>query len=179
MSSALSSKRYAQAIFQIAKSNNDFEAWQRNLNKISALMLNSEFADVIDNPKFRFNQKEKIIRKLLKGIDPLAINLALLLVLKNRLKYAGQIAREYASIYDESRGIKRASFVTAVSLNDTEKKAYTTKLEKLVDSKLNVDFDVDSNIIGGFIARINGTLIDGSLRNRLNILRNQISKYGK
>jgi F-type H+-transporting ATPase subunit delta len=179
MSVALSSKRYAQAIFQIAKANNNFDTWQRNLIRISELMLNFEFAEVIDNPKFRFDQKEKIIKKILRGIDPLAMNLALLLVLKNRFKYAGQIAKEYGSLYDESRGIKRASFATAVSLNETEKNNCTAQLETLVGNKLKVNFEVDNNIIGGFIARIDGTLIDGSLRNRLNILRDHISKYGK
>jgi F-type H+-transporting ATPase subunit delta len=179
MSAALSSKRYAQAIFQIAKTNKDFDTWQRNLSRISELMQNPEFAEVIDSPKFRFDQKEKIIRKLLTGIDPLAMNFALLLVLKNRFKYAGQIASEYDSLYDESRGIKRASFVTAVSMDDADKKNCTSQLEKIVGNKLNINFEVDNNIIGGFIARIDGTLIDGSLRNRLSALRDQITKYGK
>jgi F-type H+-transporting ATPase subunit delta len=179
MSIALSSKRYAQAIFQIAKANNDYDTWQKNLNRIAELMQNPEFAEVIDNPKFRFDQKEKIIRKLLEGVDPLAINLALVLVLKNRFRYTEQIAKEYTAIYDESRGIKRASFTTAVSLNETDKKNYTAQLEKIIGNKLHIDFEVDNNIIGGFIARIDGSLIDGSLRNRLDILRDQISKYGK
>ena len=179
MSAALSSKRYAQAIFQIAKTNKDFDTWQRNLSRISELMQNPEFAEVIDSPKFRFDQKEKIIRKLLTGIDPLAMNFALLLVLKNRFKYAGQIATEYSSIYDASRGIKRAIFITAVKLDEKERKYCTTQLEELIGCKLNIDFEVDEKIIGGFIARIDGTLIDGSLRNRLTILRNQLSKQGK
>lgn len=179
MSLALSSKRYAQAVFQIAKLNNDYDSWQQNLNRIAELMQNREFAEVVDNPKFSFNQKEKIIRKLLQGIDPLAVNLALVLVLKNRFKYAGQIATEYSSIYDASRGIKRAVFITAVKLDEKERKYCTTQLEELIGCKLNIAFEVDEKIIGGFIARINGTLLDGSLRNRLNILRNQLSKQGK
>jgi F-type H+-transporting ATPase subunit delta len=101
------------------------------------------------------------------------------LVLKNRFRYTEQIAKEYTAIYDESRGIKRASFTTAVSLNETDKKNYTAQLEKIIGNKLHIDFEVDNNIIGGFIARIDGSLIDGSLRNRLDILRDQISKYGK
>ena len=94
MSLALSSKRYAQAVFQIAKLNNDYDSWQQNLNRIAELMQNREFAEVVDNPKFSFNQKEKIIRKLLQGIDPLAVNLALVLVLKNRFKSRPQLKRK-------------------------------------------------------------------------------------
>ena len=62
---------------------------------------------------------------------------------------------------------------------EKERKYCTKQLEELIGSKLNIDFEVDEKIIGGFIARIDGTLIDGSLRNRLSILRNQLSKQGK
>lgn len=179
MSIALSSKRYAQAIFQIAKEHNDFDLWHANLKKISDIMNNPSLAYLLDNPKIHFEQKEKIIREALNDIDPLAINLALMLVLKNKFRNASQISAEYDSLHDESKGIKRATFTTAFEPNKDEKIKYTQQIEKLTGTKLIIDFQVDPKIIGGFIARIDGTLINGSVLNKLELLRNQIGKYGK
>jgi F-type H+-transporting ATPase subunit delta len=179
MSVALSSRRYAQAVFQIAAEKNNYDNWQKSLKEISELLLNPDFARVLDNPKIRFEQKEKIIKSALHNADPLAINLALLLVIKNKFNSAGQIAEEYGRLCDEAKGIKRAQFTTAIELAQNEKNNALALLESLTGYKLSMEFNIDASIIGGFIARINGTLIDGSIRSKLDQLRDQISKKGK
>jgi F-type H+-transporting ATPase subunit delta len=179
MSVAVSSKRYAQAIFAIAMESHALDEWQNNLLKITELMQNDEFSSLMENPKLRFEKKSTLIDAVLGKINPLARNLAYLLVLKNKFKYAGQIADQYISLVDECKGIKKADVITSIPLDDMEKRKLVDRLEKLVESKLRVEFEVDINIIGGFVARINGTLLDGSISNKLAILRNNISLIRK
>lgn len=179
MSSAVSSKRYAQAIFQIARQKNDFEDWQKSLQKISAVMQDLTFASIMENPRLHFEQKTRLIKEMLGTINPLALNLAYLLVLKGRVRNAVQVADEYESLLDEYRGIKRADIITPIEINDTEKQQFREQLEKLTKSKLRMYFQVDPGLLGGFIARIDGTLIDGSVRNRLNLLKKNISTASK
>ncbi len=174
MSVAVSSKRYAQAIFQIAGENNEFEKWQKSLDEIAKLMLNTELVSVFESPKITFEQKAQLLKNALGQIDTLALNYAYLLVLKNKFKNAAQIAQQYTSLLDESRGIKRSVIITSMPLEDTEKNKLNQQLEKITGHKLESDFEVKPDILGGFIARIDGTLIDGSIRSRLLELKNSI-----
>jgi F-type H+-transporting ATPase subunit delta len=175
MSASVSSKRYAQAIFQIARDRNELEEWQTNLGRIADLMQNPDFAAAVDNPKLPFELKAKITQEGLGKINPLALNLAYLLILKNKFKRSGQIAREYDQLLDEYRGIMRAEITTAVPLSDSDKKNLGQRLETMMDSKLHLEYSVDPAIIGGIIARIKGSLIDGSVRSKLEIMKKNLA----
>lgn len=179
MSTAVSSKRYAQAVFQIAQKKNDFEDWQKSLQKISEIMGNPQFASLMENPRLHFEQKMKLIKEVLGAINPEALNLAYLLVHKGKIKNASQVSEEYESLLDEYKGIKRAEIITPIELDNTEKQRFQQQLEKLTGSKLKMHFQIDPELLGGFIARIDGTLIDGSVKNKLNILKKNISMATK
>jgi len=175
MSASVSSKRYAQAIFQIARDRNELDEWQTNLGKIADLMQNPEFAAVVENPKLPFELKAKITQEGLGKINPLALNLAYILILKNKFKNSGQIAEEYGQLLDEFRGIMRAEITTAIPLSDSDKKNLGKRLENIMDSKLHLEFGVDPDILGGIIARIKGSLIDGSIRSKLETMKRSLA----
>ena len=138
-------------------------------------MENKEFAEIIENPKVPFDLKAKLAEENLKGIDPLALNLVFLLIHKNKIELADQITEEYEREVDEYNGIKRADVVSAIPVDDAYKKRLGQQLEEIIGSKLNIKFEVDPEILGGFVAKIDGKLIDGSIRNRLEILKKNIS----
>ena len=174
MSALVSSKRYAKAIFEIAGEKNNFEEWQNDLNKIAVIMQNSELASLLENPKLKFEQKTDLIDRLLGKINPEALNFAHLLVLKNKYRNATQISEQYRTFVDEFKGIKRAEIVSAIPLDDSEKNKIIDRLEEIIGSKIRAEFEVNEKILGGFVARIDGSLIDGSIKNRLDSLRNSI-----
>jgi F-type H+-transporting ATPase subunit delta len=179
MSSLVSSKRYAQAIFQIAGEKNEFEEWQNNLRKIAYIMRDENFALIVESPKLRFEQKSKLIDTILGKIDPFALNFAYLLVVKNKTRSAGEIADQFEVLVDVQKGIKHAEIISAIPLEEAEKNKIVDKLEQIIGLKLRPTFSVNKDILGGFIARIDGSLIDGSIKNRLYLLRNNISTASK
>jgi F-type H+-transporting ATPase subunit delta len=137
-------------------------------------MRNSELALLLENPKLKFEQKTELIDRLLGKINPKALNFAHLLILKNKYRNAAQISKQYQTFVDEFKGIKRAEIVSAIPLDDSEKNKIINRLEEIIGNKIRADFEVDEKILGGFIARIDGSLIDGSIKNRLDSLRNSI-----
>jgi F-type H+-transporting ATPase subunit delta len=175
MSITISNKRYAQAVFLVAKESSTFEEWQQDLKKIAELMRHKEFVDIIDNPKVPFALKAKLAHSLLGKINDLALNFIYLLITKNKFKDSVQIADEYDNLLNEYYGIKRASVVTAIEIEETDKNNLGRKLENFIGSKAKIQFTTDPLILGGFIARVNGSLIDGSVRNKLDMLRKNIS----
>jgi len=99
--------------------------------------------------------------------------------LKGRIKNAEQIADEYDNLLDEQRGIKHAVVTTAVPLDETDKQKITGQLEKITGRKVTVKLKVNPSILGGMVARIEDTLIDGSIRNRLDLLRKDLVEATK
>ena len=179
MISTISARRYAQAIFQIAQAKNNLDEWKKELRKLAELMKDRETVDLIDHPKIPFNLKADLVKQKLNTSNELVLNLCNLLILKGRLKNAEQIADEYDSLLDEKRGIKHAIVTTAVPVDDAEKHKISGQLEKITGKNVSIKLQVNPSILGGMVARIEDTLIDGSVRNRLELLRRNLVEATK
>jgi F-type H+-transporting ATPase subunit delta len=175
MSTTTSSKRYAQAVLQIAKEKNNLDEWLLDLRKIADLMHNPEFASVMENPEIPFELKAKSLREILGKVNSLALNLGYLLIAKNKFKNAPNIVEEFNYLLNEHRGVKNAEIITAIPVDNTEKKTLIRDFETLIGNKINADFKVDPNILGGIVVKVDGNLIDGSIRSKLESLEKSMA----
>jgi F-type H+-transporting ATPase subunit delta len=169
-------KRYAQAVFEIALESDKLEEWQSNLGKIAQLVQDTEFMALVENPKLPFELKAKLVQEILGKINPMALNLVYLLIAKGKLKNAGQIADEYERLLNNHYGIKSAEVTTAIALDATERERLSHYLEAIVGKKIRFNTQIDPDILGGFIARIDDSLIDGSIRNKLEMLKKSLAE---
>jgi F-type H+-transporting ATPase subunit delta len=174
-----SGKRYAQAAFELALERNELESWQEGLCKIADLTADEELMALLQNPRLPFAAKKSLLQNRLGEINPLAFNLALLLVSKGILRRGGDIYQQYNSLLDFHRGIERAKVTTALPLGDEEGEAISRRLAEIVKRKVVIDAQVDPSIIGGFIARIGDTLIDASIHQKLETLRRSLVEAGR
>jgi F-type H+-transporting ATPase subunit delta len=173
-----SGKRYAQAAFELALERNELESWQKGLEKIAELTKDEELMALLQNPRLPFDAKKNLLQKQLGEINPLAFNLSLLLVSKGLLRIGQQIFHQYNSLLDVYRGIERAKVTTALPLGDEEREEVSHRLGAMANRKVVIDGQVDSTIIGGFIARMGDKLIDGSVRQRLETLKKNLLEAG-
>ena len=169
-------KRYAQAVFEIALGRKELDRWQSDLRTIASLGEDSTVIAWLENPKFRFDDKVRLLSERLGDLNPLTLNLVYLLVARGRLSMIGSIADEYQRLLDSYRGIEPAEVITAVPLDDDDKLRLGERLGAVVGKKVVVKPKVDSSLIGGFIARIGGKLLDGSTRCKLEALRRELVK---
>ena len=174
-----SGKRYAQAAFELAMQRNELESWQVSLRKIAELSTDEAFTALVENLKLPFEVKKSLLEQRLRDVNPLALNLACLLVSKGRLGIGGDVLQEYDHLLDAYHGIEHAEVVTALSLDEKDKERISSQLGKMVNRKVIVDAVVDSSVIGGFKAKIGDMLIDGSVRNRLDALRRNLVEVSK
>jgi F-type H+-transporting ATPase subunit delta len=172
-------KRYAQAVFELALERKELDRWQSDLRKIADLAEDAALSAVLESPKFRFEEKAKLLSERLGKINPLALNLAYLLVSRGRLGVISNIADEYQRRLDSHRGIERAEVTTAIPLDDEDKLKLEAYLGGIVSKKVMLEPEVDSRVIGGFVARIGGKLLDGSTRSKLEALKRELIGAGK
>ena len=169
-----SARRHAQAAFQIALERSELDMWRGDLKRISEAMEDPLLVAFLQSPKVPFEEKARILSQRLEGINPLAMNLAFLLVAKGRLGIVEEIVLEYGRLLDEHRGIAHAEVATAVPLDLDEKDRLTHRLSDMMAKEILVTTKLDPSIIGGLIARVGDKLIDGSIKSRLLALRESL-----
>ena len=167
-------RRYAQAVFEIALEKKELDRWQSDLKNITSLGEDATVIAFLESPRFDFGAKAKLLSERLVDISPLVLNLVYLLLARGRLSMLGEIADEYQRLLDSYRGIEQAEVITAVPLDDEDKVRLGERLGVVVGKKVVVKPEVDSSVIGGFIARIGGKLLDGSTRGQLQALKREL-----
>ena len=168
-------RRYAQAVFEIALERKESDKWQSDLRKIASLGEDTVFIAVLESSKFHLDDKTKLLSERLGDINPVALNLACLLVTKGRFGMVGDIANEYQRLLDSYRGIEYAETITAIPLADADKQRLAERLSAITGKKVVLESEVDSSLIGGIVVRVGDKLIDGSIRSQLLALKGELA----
>jgi F-type H+-transporting ATPase subunit delta len=169
-------RRYAQAVFEISQEAGRVDRWRDDVRMIAEYLGNRRLLFVLSEPKIPFERKELILRDLLADkVQPEALNFAFLLVERGLAELAPRISQEFERLYNDYRGQAEAQVTTAVPLDDDLRRQIAGQLQTLTGKRILLQERVDPAILGGAIARVGDTLIDGSLRRRFQLLRQQIA----
>ncbi len=168
-------RRYAEAVFEIAKAQDRFDPWTKELEAIAGAQQQPELAQLLASPAVGMSFKESFLTQYLEGISQEAMNLVQLLLRKGRFALAPQIADHYRDLLNEHRGITTAEVTSAVPLSTEELKAVAHRLSTMTGRRVVVETSVDPSIIGGIVARIGDQLIDASVKGRLEALKRRLA----
>lgn len=171
----VAAKRYAEAAYLIAREDGTGEAWAVGLSAMATLFGDSQATAFLENSRVPPKDKQEMVRKTMEGAPPEALNMALLLLRRRRISLAPQIAEAFQELLDAEKGISHATVTSAVALNDEERAAVKQKLTQITGGDVEIETEVDEDILGGLIVRIGDRLIDGSTRNRLLELKQQLA----
>jgi F-type H+-transporting ATPase subunit delta len=125
------------------------------------------------NPAIPALQKIAILDKLnaTLGMQKELRNLLAVLTQNDRIGHVVEVAAAYRSILQQQLGIRPAEIVTARELSGEERTTLVAELAKLAGAKIDPSFKLDSSILGGAVVRIGSTVYDGSVRGRLDRLK--------
>lgn len=167
-------KRYVQAIVEVAREQQSFDAWQQDLQRLGATVEDRAVATYLQNPSVQSAEKKKAMDIILRDAQPEARNLAHMLVDGHRTG----IIPELAELFDEAvlaeRGIVMADVTTAEPLDEDAQQAVRERLSTIVGKDVELRMHTDPDIIGGLIAQIGDAVIDGSVQTRLRRLRTRL-----
>lgn len=171
--------RYAQAFADVVTSAglntteidqqlNDFLATWNGSPELQAFFVNPAIA-ALEKVAFldKLNAKLGLCRQLR--------NLIAVLIDNNRAGGVVEVAAAYRRILQEQLGIRQAEIVTARALGDEEKAALVAEVAKLAGARVEASFKLDHSVLGGAVVRIGSTVYDGSVKGRLERLKEALA----
>jgi F-type H+-transporting ATPase subunit delta len=175
-------KKYAKALFSLGKKSGtpQLEQYGAALSGIAQMVaLSPALERMFKSPVITIAEKHALVDQLLDktGADVTVKNFCRLLADKGRLAALPAVAGCYGELLDAEKGILRGMIITAVKLNTEKQKKLKTDLEKKAKNrKLELEFKVDSAILGGLMLKVGDRVLDASLRAQLTILRDTIKR---
>ena len=173
----LVSKTYGDALFELALEQGSVDALYEEAKVIKNLFLyNSELIKLLNHPKIDKDEKIQVIKDIFDGrASNDMVGFLHVVIKKERQKDIVSILDYFIAVVKEYKKIGVA-YVTTAYLLDAEKKQQIAK--RLVETtgyeKVEMNYIVDQNIIGGMIIRIGDRVVDSSIRTKLNKLSREL-----
>lgn len=178
-------RRYAEAVFELGSEPgkpDTLDSWLNDVKTIADYFSNHSLAFILGEPNVRFDRKEAIVRDLLTDkVRPEALGLALAMVESSIVALAPRVRDEFERLYNDYRGTAVAYVTSAMALDDAARASIIRQMEQLTGKRIpaeNLRESVDPSLLGGATVRVGDTLIDGSVRRRLELLRRRIEEGG-
>lgn len=167
---------YARGIFEMARGEGELERVEGELFAVSRAMETSpELRASLTDPQLPIEKKQSIIEDLIGGrASVLTVGLIQLVVAQNRISDLPSIARSVAESAASSRDKAVAEVRSAVPLDDETVQRLATSLGRATGKNVEVRVVVDSSVIGGIVARVGDTVIDGSIAKRVDSVRQAV-----
>jgi F-type H+-transporting ATPase subunit delta len=167
-------RRYAEAAFEVATRDGTVERWRSELEAAAAIVTDPRAISALANPAVSIDQRSAAVTGLLRGVSDQVQNLVQLLLKRGRIEQLPRVAAEFRRLDDRRQGITNAIVTSAAPLTQDELRALTQRLEQQTGGRIALDVQVDPSLLGGLVVRVGDRLIDGSVRGRLERLRNQL-----
>lgn len=168
-------RRYAEAAFEVAMRDATLERWRAELDLAADVIGDQRIVAVLANPAVATERRAATLSDMLSGhVSGPVMNLVQLMLRRGRIDDLPRVASEFRRLDDERQGIVHAFVTSAAELTQDEVRALTARLEQTTGGRIALEVDVDPSLLGGLVVRVGDRMIDGSVRGRLERLRNQL-----
>ncbi len=178
MSTETIARRYAIALADVVTKTGDAESVKQELVTWNEMIkASADLQSVFASPAIQHTAKEKLLETLIAKASPsrTTANFLRVLVKNDRIGELEQIQERFEEELAARSGLVVASVVSARDLPEGEKGAFQANLEKLTGRKVEIEYAIDPEIIGGVITRIGSTVYDSSVRTKLANLREELA----
>ena len=167
------SREYAEALFELAVQGNVTEETSEGLETvISALMQTPEYRALLASPAIPKEERLAALDGTFRGkIPDILLAILRMMISRGHVSALTGMARDYEELARDYRGESLAVVTSAVELKEAEAVALRAKLEKKLARKVTLQFRVNPELIGGIRVEADGRVIDGSIRNKLDEIK--------
>jgi F-type H+-transporting ATPase subunit delta len=178
MTSRTAAKRYAQALLDVVTKDGSVEKAADELDGFVAFLKQQAALDrVLMNPAVPAPRKRAAMAEIVKGagLSPAVGKLLVLLAERDRFALLSDLAAAYRELLMDQQNVVRAEVTSASPLTADKTKAIETRLAAVTGKRVSMVSKVDKDILGGVVARVGGTVYDGSIRTQLSKIRERLT----
>ena len=167
--------RFAEAAFAVARDANGLDTWLEALDRAASIYENRAAAIFLTSPVVPVEKKRAVLNELLPAVAPDVSRFLGILARRDRLDLVPEIATVFRRLLNEHRNVAVAQVTTAVPIDERQQQTIAAKLGQRLGKTVVIEPRVDRAIVGGVIAQVGDTVIDGSVRGRLERLRRTLT----
>jgi F-type H+-transporting ATPase subunit delta len=168
---------YGRSLFQAALELGRLDELREQLGQVAdALDSNRELAVFFFSPYFSTTEKQQSLATLLEGADELLLNFLALLIENHRMPVIFRIRHEYERLWDEENRTLPVEITSAIALDEATTESLGRTIGESAGRKVTLAARVDPDILGGIIIRVGNSILDASIRNRLEQLRRHVAQ---
>ena len=168
---------YAEALFRVVQAEGELDRVEDELFHFGKLLeKNHELKQALSDQGIDKSQREKVLDELLSDkVSPHTLGLLSFIVGQGRARQMPQILELVSKLAAEARQSVIAEVRSAVPLDEGQQKQLAESLSKATNKNVSLKVIVDPSVLGGVVAKVGDTVIDGSIKRRLDQLKEQVS----
>lgn len=168
---------YGRSLFQVALEQGKLDVLREQLAQFAdALDQNRQLAVFFFSPYFSSQEKRDALDTLLEGAEETFINFLSLLIENHRMPVIFRIRHEYERLWEEENRMLPVQITSAIALDEATTESLGRTIGERAGRKVTLASRVDPDILGGIIIRVGNSILDASIRNRLEQLRRHVAQ---
>ena len=169
-------KKYAQLLYQVVVKEDDINQVSDYLQSIRNILKSvPELNQLLITRRVGVQDKMIMLKNILGNkISDIEMDLIVLLMENGNMMLFGEVVKRFDYIFDKNSEIIKVQISSSSRLSDDEVQRISTNIENKIQKKIDVGIETDASLIGGLKLRVENTLIDGSVSNRLQKMRDTL-----
>jgi F-type H+-transporting ATPase subunit delta len=168
---------YSRALFEVGKEQDKLDELREQLGEFAdAVQDNHDLAVFFFSPYFSTEEKKDGLERVLDGADEALVNFLGLLIDNHRMPALFRIRRQYDELWEEENQLLPVQITSAIELDEDTVAHIGDTIGEQTGQQVDVSRQVDPDILGGIVLRVGNSILDASIRNRLQRLRRQIAR---
>lgn len=168
---------YARALFEVAREQNKLDVVREQLGQFAdALNDNGDLRVFFFSPYFSTEEKKNGLHGALDGADPAIVNFLETLLERHRMPVLFRIRDEYGRLWDSENKLLPVEVTSAVGLDDATVKSIGERIGQQTGQRVELTSKVDPSILGGIVLRVGNSILDASIKHRLDQLRKHVAQ---
>jgi len=169
-------KRYAQALFDLALGQHAVERWMDALRGVAKALDDPTVRFYFNLPNVPLGRKQQAAAELAPGADATVVKFLGLLATRRAITLLPDVTLAYGEMLNAHLGRLQATATSAVTLTKPQQEQLRRRLRDLFEKDVVLEARVDDSIIGGVVVRIGDQVIDGSVRTKLQRLKQRLAE---
>jgi ATP synthase F1 delta subunit len=168
---------YARSLFDVAREQDKLEVIRAQLGEFADALAGSHELEVFFfSPYFSTDEKKDGLHRTVVGADETLNNFLELLLENHRMPVVFRVRREFDRLWDEANDLLPVQITSAVALDESVSRRIGDEIGRQTGKQVQLTSTVDPDVIGGIVLRVGNSILDASIRNRLETLRKQVAK---